>query len=141
MYKKALNGVLPEEIRITDAAFVDENFNARFDCKEREYRYFFLRRDKDVELMKQASKDLIGTHDFRNFCKLNVLATTNYTRTISNVEILEADDVVYDPWKGEIIAESEKVENPLTNFTSKYQRTLFYGIKSGVLLQYFSTSG
>ena len=33
VYKNALNGTLPHEIRVLDAAKVDDNFDARKDCK------------------------------------------------------------------------------------------------------------
>lgn len=113
-----MNGVLPEDIRILDIAFVPDDFNARFACIGREYRYFFLRRDKDIGLMKEASKHLIGTHDFRNFCKLNVLATTNYVRTIRELEINEVEEMTFNPWLDEENREieEEKTKNPFDQF-------------------------
>jgi tRNA U38,U39,U40 pseudouridine synthase TruA len=35
----------------------------------REYKYFFLRENMDLSLIKQACKRYVGMHDFRNFCK------------------------------------------------------------------------
>lgn len=41
-YVRALNGLLPQDIRIMQAQRVDESFNARFSATSRIYRYFIL---------------------------------------------------------------------------------------------------
>ena len=68
-YPLILNGSLPVDIRILAWAPVAASFNARFDCLYRKYKYFFHSHSLDIEAMKEASSFLIGTHDFRNFCK------------------------------------------------------------------------
>ncbi|KAL3250439.1 hypothetical protein MRX96_055504 [Rhipicephalus microplus] len=50
-YVKIINGVLPPEIRVLAWAPVDQAFSARFDCRQRTYRYFFPRGNLDVERM------------------------------------------------------------------------------------------
>lgn len=124
IYKRSLNGVLPEEIRILDAAFVDDDFNARFNCIEREYRYFFLRKDMDIDLMRKASQDLVGKHDFRNFCKFNVMATTNYIRRINSIEIHEVHDVKFNPWFDED-GKRKEVKNPFDQLYIKIRANAF----------------
>lgn len=39
-YVRALNGMLPPDIRIMDAKYVDDDFNSRFSATSRVYRYF-----------------------------------------------------------------------------------------------------
>ena len=41
----------------------------------------------DVERMREALAGLIGTHDFRNFCKMNVKDCHDYTRHINDCSI------------------------------------------------------
>ena len=98
VYKNALNGVLPTEIRILNATYVPSNFSARFNCKYREYHYYFIKRDLDIELMRTAGMDLVGVHDFRNFCKLNVLNTTNYEREIMDVKVEKCEFLEFNPY-------------------------------------------
>lgn len=78
-YAKILNKQLPEDIRILDWAFVNDSFSARFSCSARLYHYYFSKKhfdpatntifDLDIELMRRAASQLVGTHDFRNFCR------------------------------------------------------------------------
>lgn len=96
VYKRALNGVLPNEIRVVEAAPVEDSFCARFNCQYREYFYFFQLNGMDINKMRTACSYLEGEHDFRNFCKLNVLATTNYVRTLHTVAIEKNDDIRVD---------------------------------------------
>lgn len=98
VYKRALNGTLPKEIRILDVAEVSESFDARKDCKQREYHYFFLRKQMDIEKMRVAAEKLKGSHDFRNFCKINVMATTNFVRYIMDVKIGKVEEIQFDPF-------------------------------------------
>ncbi|CAK44330.1 uncharacterized protein An02g09220 [Aspergillus niger] len=98
-YVSMLNKVLPEDIRVLAwCPRPPEGFDARFSCGERHYKYFFTQpafsptpgasgfvpRDGtgkppklregwlDIEAMRKAAKYFEGTHDFRNFCKLDV---------------------------------------------------------------------
>jgi tRNA pseudouridine38-40 synthase len=80
----ALNAVLPPDLSARDAAVVADGFSARFDALERTYVYRILNRQLpsalirryvhhvwqpiDVELMRRAARDLVGTHDFTAFC-------------------------------------------------------------------------
>lgn len=78
-----LNSLLPPEIRVVGIADAPEGFNARFDCKYREYNYYFPQGNLDIEAMRRAASLLIGTHDFRNFCKRDPSKDVeNYVRTI-----------------------------------------------------------
>lgn len=109
-YLQMLNGVLPPAIRVLAWCPVEPNFNARFACTQRSYRYFFTKGDLDIERMKEACALLIGQHDFRNFCKVDKSKgpNQNYGRNIKDFQI---QPVVagegqgrYAPWSFNIIA-------------------------------------
>ncbi|XP_077499507.1 tRNA pseudouridine(38/39) synthase isoform X1 [Amblyomma americanum] len=87
-YVKILNGVLPPEIRVLAWAPVDQDFSARFDCRQRTYRYFFPQGNLDIPRMREAAALLVGEHDFRNLCKMDVAnGVTNYVRCILRTDI------------------------------------------------------
>ncbi|NLN07001.1 MAG: tRNA pseudouridine(38-40) synthase TruA [Firmicutes bacterium] len=79
----ALNSVLPADIVVTDAAFVPDDFHARYSAKSKVYRYYLdcaphprlltrhyayhVRRPPALARMQQAASTLVGEHDFRSF--------------------------------------------------------------------------
>ncbi len=77
-YVKILNRVLPAEIRILAWTPVNDEFDARFSCLTRTYKYYFPLSGLDIEKMRLAASKLIGTHDFRNFCKVDVGNNVNH---------------------------------------------------------------
>jgi len=87
-YSKLLNRVLPKTIRVVAWAEVPGTFDARFSCVSRTYRYFFPTRGLDVCRMRTAASLLVGQHDFRNFCKLDVVNVSNFVRTIFVADIV-----------------------------------------------------
>ncbi|PYH40250.1 pseudouridine synthase DEG1 [Aspergillus saccharolyticus JOP 1030-1] len=121
-YVSMLNKVLPQDIRILAwCPNPPEGFDARFSCGERHYKYFFTQpafsptpgpygfmsrandgtnaRPKyregwlDIEAMREAAKYFEGTHDFRNFCKLDVTKQIeSFQRDIfrADIELLDA---------------------------------------------------
>ena len=90
-YRSRMNSGLPRDIRVLDCQRVDKDFNTRLDCIQREYRYFFVKKHYNLSEMEKAGKKLIGEHDFRNFCKINLEAVTNHVRTIMDITIHKAD--------------------------------------------------
>nr|XP_023012293.1 tRNA pseudouridine(38/39) synthase [Leptinotarsa decemlineata] len=102
-YCKILNKVLPSSIQCVAWSPVDESFSARFDCKTRSYKYYFPKGSLDIERMKVASEKLLGVHDFRNLCKMDVgNGVTEFTRNILKISIekrskddLENDYTIY----------------------------------------------
>lgn len=100
-YCESLNRVLPKDIRcIAWQPLHCSEFSARFDCRERTYRYFFPRCNLDVDAMQIACQYLVGSHDFRNLCKMDVgNGVVAFEREIKSARIVLA--------KG--------VENPNTN--------------------------
>lgn len=82
------NKVLPTDIRLLALREVSHDFSARFKCKRRIYKYFQpVWRGLDIEAMDRAAQRLVGEHDFRNFCKMDVAATTNFKRRIFSVNL------------------------------------------------------
>lgn len=89
--KYKLNIILPEDIAITRIYAVESDAHARFDAREREYKYYIERHknpftrhstwqynvDLDVEKMNLAADYLLKTSDFTTFAKLNSNNKTN----------------------------------------------------------------
>ncbi|KEY66925.1 hypothetical protein S7711_06876 [Stachybotrys chartarum IBT 7711] len=111
-YPRLLNRLLPDDIRILAwCPSPPPGFSARFSCGERQYRYFFTQpafmplpqrggssRVKtgwlDVEAMRDAARRFEGTHDFRNFCKIDMSKQiSEFVRVIyeSDIEEVEGD--------------------------------------------------
>ena len=79
----ALNALLPGDIKIVDVAEVEPRFHARFDAMRRAYRYVIeprsipIRRryawarsvEAGVTTLNEASRPLLGEHDFTTFSK------------------------------------------------------------------------
>jgi tRNA pseudouridine38/39 synthase len=101
-YLSLLNRVLPPTIRaLAWCPNPPANFDARFSCKEREYRYFFTspayvplpgagtdKRTLNIEAMAEAASYLLGTHDFRNFCKIDgSKQMTEFNRKINHASV------------------------------------------------------
>jgi tRNA pseudouridine38-40 synthase len=84
--RNALNAVGPRDLVVSDVAFVDEGFHARFDARWREYRYqihvapappilereivWWRRTELDAEAARAACVRLTGRHGFGAFAGL-----------------------------------------------------------------------
>ncbi|CAH2013701.1 unnamed protein product [Acanthoscelides obtectus] len=87
-YCKILNRVLPDNIQCVAWSPVSDEFSSRFDCKSRSYKYYFPKGRLNVELMRDASRKLVGSHDFRNLCKMDVgNGVTEFVRNITAITI------------------------------------------------------
>ena len=105
--KAALNGTLPKDVRISEIELVPIDFNSRFDAKKREYRYFITKRERaigrdycwclkyDLDLpgMQDATRFLVGEHDFQSFCKINT-EIAHFNCIIESIELNEKDDMI-----------------------------------------------
>jgi tRNA pseudouridine38-40 synthase len=81
---KSLNAVLPHSIVVLEAREAPIDFNARFDAKSRRYTYLIhhaptaiqrhycwqVFQTLDLEVMQQCAEQIMGTHGFRSFCKV-----------------------------------------------------------------------
>jgi len=76
-YPRLLNNVLPPSIRVLGWSPIEPDFDARFSCKLRHYKYAFhldptpSTPHLDLDRMTAGAQLLVGEHDFRNFCKLD----------------------------------------------------------------------
>jgi tRNA pseudouridine38/39 synthase len=99
-YVQRLNWVLPSTIRVIAWTPVPDDFDARFSCRGRQYRYFFtnLYDELDISAMRTAAEYFIGEHDFRNFCKLDVKKQiTNFHRRIHKADIVPYNGLPENP--------------------------------------------
>lgn len=104
-YCSMMNNSLPEDIRIVSWTEVDPAFSARFSATYRTYRYFFIRKDLNIPAMKQAASYIIGEHDFRNLCKMDIANVSNFRREIYSAQIdcfIEHEDPKRAVWKFEV---------------------------------------
>lgn len=96
-YVTILNALLPLDIRITEVCLrPPEGFDARFSCLYRHYKYVFSGEHLDVAAMKVAAKLYEGTHDYRNFCKIDgSKQITNHERLIHSADIISVNEKFY----------------------------------------------
>lgn len=108
--KFSLNGLLPKDIHIEKVEIVDESFHARFSVKKKTYEYIinlgeynvFLNGyayqcfyPLDIELMKKAGEQYLGTHDFSSFNTCSYKEYPNQVRTIYDFKIIQKKDLLY----------------------------------------------
>lgn len=103
----ALNANLKKSIVIKNAEEVPEEFHARYNCKEKTYRYiinnslygsaiyryleYHISQKLDIEKMKKAIKYFEGTHDFKAF-KSSGTSSKSSVRTIYRTNIEEKNN-------------------------------------------------
>lgn len=49
-----LNAILPDDIRIIGCQEVSADFNARYWCTRRSYKYFFPKHNLNIDIMREA---------------------------------------------------------------------------------------
>jgi len=108
----AFSAYLPSDICVFDAKWVDGDFHARYDVREKEYIYRFYNRavrspfeegraahipkplsEDDVVRMDIAAKSLCGTHDFAAYMAQGS-SVTSTVRTITAAEVSKVGDCV-----------------------------------------------
>ncbi len=106
---KAINSRLPEDITVKSVEEVSHTFHPRFGAKRKTYRYQILNakiRDPflykyallypyniDIELMRQAANEIVGTHDFACFCSAGS-TVKDTVRTVYSIDIRKEEDLV-----------------------------------------------
>ena len=104
----ALNSKLPKDIRILWAKEVDEDFHARYSAHKKTYLYrikteniespfdeqitTYLPYKLNLEKMVEASKYLLGEHNFEAFCSSGS-SVPDYTRIIYDLTIKKTDNL------------------------------------------------
>ena len=98
----ALNTLLPQDIAVVKSEEADPDFHARFSARGKKYRYLYynsvfpsaLLRNRawhvyhplDGEAMREASRHLLGTHDFLAFSASGSSVKTT-VRTLSSISM------------------------------------------------------
>lgn len=96
-YVSTLNNILPPTIRVLAWSPVSEDFSARYNCRYRHYKYFFLSRGLDIAAMRDGAERLVGEHDFRNLHKLDpAKQLTTFRRRILRADINPVDPAARD---------------------------------------------
>lgn len=106
--KAYLNKYLPQDIRVTATEQAEERFHSRLNAVSKTYEYKIATRKPDVfvrkyvfcadeapdiEKMRLAAKQFLGTHDFKGFSSVGRTKKST-VRTINSVKICENDGVI-----------------------------------------------
>ncbi len=103
-FARALNSLLPDDVRVAAAEEAPPGFHARYAARNRTYRYavtfadsVFTRRHAhyvpgplDVEAMREAAAALVGKHDFAAFGNLS----EDYDTTARDVTELRLEETL-----------------------------------------------
>lgn len=100
--KRALNNLLPADIRIVKVDLEKDNFHARFSAKRKTYRYIvqtgrtmgaiehnivgYYPYDVDFEKIKVASTLFVGKHNFKGMCSADT-QVQNFEREIYDFQV------------------------------------------------------
>ena len=113
--RNELNQYLPQDIRILSVCMAEERFHARLNAKGKHYSYridnspvarifdrkYVTRIEPALDLgrMLQASRVLIGEHDFKSFCS-NKRMRKSTVRTIEKIEMTQEDGMIKTDFYG-----------------------------------------
>ncbi|MBR4891964.1 MAG: tRNA pseudouridine(38-40) synthase TruA [Alphaproteobacteria bacterium] len=110
---RALNFYLNNKpVSVLDCEIVSEDFNARFDCVARHYKYVVLNRSAspvlnknrvywvprrlNVKAMQYAAQKLLGNHDFTSF-RASECQAKSPVKTLDKVEITQnGDEIIFE---------------------------------------------
>lgn len=110
-----LNRYLPMDIAVIDIEEADERFHARYHATEKTYmyrihtstvpnvferKYMYTYTERlDIEAMRQAASELVGTHDFMAFCG-NKKMKKSTVRSIYAIDIVERENEIEISYTG-----------------------------------------
>lgn len=101
-WKRALNALLPKDIRIVRVEEVASDFHARFHASSKRYQYIIhtgmydvmqrhamlqLNKPLDIHAMRNVIDVFVGTHDFTSFNATELAIIKNQVRTITRFEL------------------------------------------------------
>lgn len=105
---RAFRAMLPDDIKVIKAERVSNNFHSRFDAKKKVYQYIILNDEQhdlfrrhyewhvpyklSIDRMIEASKHIVGTHDFTAFSSSKTNVKGDKTRTIYDLSIKQDDN-------------------------------------------------
>ncbi len=98
-----------QPVSVLDCSIVSDDFNSRFDCVARYYKYIVLNRNAapvlqknrvywvprklDVDAMRSAAEKLVGNHDFTSF-RASECQAKSPIKTLDRVEITQDGDLI-----------------------------------------------
>ena len=99
-------------VSVLSCESVDDNFNARFDCVARHYKYVVLNRGAspvlqrnrvywvprklNVDAMRMAAQKLLGNHDFTSF-RASECQAKSPIKTLDRIEIIQSgDEIIFE---------------------------------------------
>lgn len=104
---RSLNKLSEDDIYFKNIKKVSDQFHARFNCVDKEYIYIIntgeynptkrnichqYNKKIDIKKLKEASKFLLGTHNFKSFTSDD--EKESYIRTIKYIEFEEKDEIL-----------------------------------------------
>lgn len=105
----ALNTNLKRSIRILDAQEVEDRFHARYNCKQKTYRYvicnsengtaiyrnleYHISQKLNTDAMNKAAQYFVGEHDFKGF-KASGTSSKSSVRTIYQASVLREGEKI-----------------------------------------------
>ncbi len=110
---RALNFYLNNKpVSVLDCEIVSDEFNARFDCVARHYKYIVLNRSAspvlnknrvywvprklNIDAMRAAAQKLIGNHDFTSF-RASECQAKSPIKTLDKIEISQnGDEIIFE---------------------------------------------
>ena len=111
--KRALNFYLINKpVSVLSCEKVDDDFNARFSCTARHYKYIVLNRGAqpvlekdrvwwvpqklDIDAMRDAAKKLLGNHDFTSF-RASECQAKSPVKTLDKIDItVDGDKIIFE---------------------------------------------
>lgn len=106
----AINKFLPNDIVVTNCKEVQSDFHARYSCTGKEYVYKILNQqirdpfldgyvyhywyNLDENLLNNAAKAFIGTHDFTSFCTLDNRQIGDFVRTVKKFTVKRKNNII-----------------------------------------------
>lgn len=105
--RSGANALLPDDVRVLGADAVPMDFHARYSAKQRRYRYTIVRVPHpllrryswqcgytlDTGLLSSCAERMLGTRDFRSFCK-NGAQRESTTCTVATAGWTDEGDVL-----------------------------------------------
>ena len=103
----SLNGLLPKSIAVLSAKKAADGFHPQYSAKSKTYEYvislkpdpflreraYFYHKKLNIDLIKEAAAEFIGTHDFSAFCSAHSDIKSKI-RTVTSFDIKKRENTV-----------------------------------------------
>ena len=110
LLEKSLNAIMPHSIIVLEAMEASLDFNARYDAKSRRYTYSISQEPTAIQrnycwqvfqklnlaLMQKCAQQIMGTHGFRSFCKVETDLHNHRCSVLTSQWIQKNNLLVYE---------------------------------------------